>query len=316
MVSSRHVQLAPGYEELTPVSAAPVDSAHLAQSVRRDTADIASYALSYRQHRASQGVLGRTISRSPPVSETSTVGPSKHGSGAHNEYPPRRSSFSQIDPAFQSPGARAGTAQESPSMLTNLLRGSPPGASPEDGASASYDGASRPSSQEEGEHSGDRDGVSGARLARESSHLETVPEVDEQTPLLSNAASKQSSQQERRNMGDDDLESQGEWKPPTLRRLGRQARSRAAEYVTVLSSPSKWDGRAIWHSAVVAPVSYLPAVLVGLLLNILDALSYGTFQPTNPGYRFTADLRRYDLIPTCEPDIFAPRVGGYLHILC
>ena len=201
-------------------------------------------------------------------------------------------------------------------MLTNLLRGSPPGASREDGASALHDGASRSSSEEDGEDSGDGDGVSGARLAREGSRLETVPEVDEQTPLLSNTASKQSSERERRSLGDGDLESQWAWRPSTLRRLGRQARSCATEYAIVLFSPSKWDGRAIWHSAVVAPVSYLPAVLVGLLLNILDALSYGTFHSINSEHGPTADLPRHDPIPTRKPDIFTPWIGGYLYFLC
>ncbi|CAK7226141.1 hypothetical protein SCUCBS95973_006099 [Sporothrix curviconia] len=36
-----------------------------------------------------------------------------------------------------------------------------------------------------------------------------------------------------------------------------------------------WDRQRLWQNAVVAPVACLPAVIVGLLLNILDALSYG-----------------------------------------
>lgn len=36
-----------------------------------------------------------------------------------------------------------------------------------------------------------------------------------------------------------------------------------------------WDRRRLWENVVVAPVACLPAVIVGLLLNILDALSYG-----------------------------------------
>ncbi|RDL41955.1 cAMP-binding protein [Venustampulla echinocandica] len=40
-------------------------------------------------------------------------------------------------------------------------------------------------------------------------------------------------------------------------------------------NPRHWERRVIWQNAVVAPVGYLPAVILGLLLNILDALSYG-----------------------------------------
>jgi SulP family sulfate permease len=36
-----------------------------------------------------------------------------------------------------------------------------------------------------------------------------------------------------------------------------------------------WNRRDIWQHGVVEPVGYLPAVLLGLLLNVLDGLSYG-----------------------------------------
>ena len=39
--------------------------------------------------------------------------------------------------------------------------------------------------------------------------------------------------------------------------------------------PAAWDRRKIWQNAVSRPASFLPAILLGLLLNILDALSYG-----------------------------------------
>lgn len=163
-------------------------------------------------------------------------------------------------------------------MLTNLLRDSPPEPSPEEAGGATHDGTPRSSTDDDGEDSGDGDALSGPWLARETSRLETVPELDEQTPLLSSAASKQGSDRGRRELRDGDIEAQGAWRPSALRRLGRRARSCAA----ILSSPSKWDGRAVWRGAVVEPASYLPAVLVGLLLNILDALSYGMFRSVIP----------------------------------
>ncbi|EWC44016.1 hypothetical protein DRE_01368 [Drechslerella stenobrocha 248] len=52
-----------------------------------------------------------------------------------------------------------------------------------------------------------------------------------------------------------------------------------AEYARSLamriSSPKSWDRRAIWRNAIVTPVNTLPAVVLGLLLNVLDGLSYG-----------------------------------------
>jgi SulP family sulfate permease len=41
-------------------------------------------------------------------------------------------------------------------------------------------------------------------------------------------------------------------------------------------NPKAWNGKAIWAHAVTKPVKTLPAVVLGLLLNVLDALAYGT----------------------------------------
>lgn len=43
----------------------------------------------------------------------------------------------------------------------------------------------------------------------------------------------------------------------------------------LLCSPKSWNLREIWHNGVVHPISLVPSVFLGLLLNILDALSYG-----------------------------------------
>ena len=43
----------------------------------------------------------------------------------------------------------------------------------------------------------------------------------------------------------------------------------------ILSHPKTWSGRAIFDEVVIHPAKLLPAVFLGLLLNILDALSYG-----------------------------------------
>ena len=56
-----------------------------------------------------------------------------------------------------------------------------------------------------------------------------------------------------------------------------------------------WDRRRLWENVVVAPIACLPAVIVGLLLNILDALSYGKTlfamaYVAGISYGFVADL--------------------------
>lgn len=51
--------------------------------------------------------------------------------------------------------------------------------------------------------------------------------------------------------------------------------SKFAHGSRILFNPKAWDRRAIWREGVVYPVSLIPSVFLGLLLNILDALSYG-----------------------------------------
>ncbi|CRL23587.1 Sulphate anion transporter [Penicillium camemberti] len=104
-----------------------------------------------------------------------------------------------------------------------------------------------------------------------SSTIYDEPERDnEHTSLLSKSRSK--STQNYGSAGD--AENQG---PPVQRspNLIKKGVSSVAHYSRTLSNPKSWDRRVIWKEAVVYPASLVPAVLLGLLLNILDALSYG-----------------------------------------
>lgn len=56
---------------------------------------------------------------------------------------------------------------------------------------------------------------------------------------------------------------------------GTHAKSNILSGVSVVGHPNQWNRKALWETVVVRPVACLPAVIVGLLLNILDALSYG-----------------------------------------
>ena len=75
-----------------------------------------------------------------------------------------------------------------------------------------------------------------------------------------------------------DLESQ---KSPRRRAFStvRKALTRPKEHALVVvrraTNPKSWDKKSIWEHGVLQPARYLPAVILGLLLNILDALSYG-----------------------------------------
>ncbi|KAK5694100.1 hypothetical protein LTR97_009721 [Elasticomyces elasticus] len=74
-----------------------------------------------------------------------------------------------------------------------------------------------------------------------------------------------------------DVEAQPAGKPGTWNRLGHHYPSLhvLARTLQRVGQPKTWDFRAIGQEVVVRPASMLPAVFLGVLLNLLDALSYG-----------------------------------------
>ncbi|KAK2760810.1 hypothetical protein FQN54_002048 [Arachnomyces sp. PD_36] len=94
---------------------------------------------------------------------------------------------------------------------------------------------------------------------------------DERTSLLR----KRSVSKEPRNYRTvEDIEGQDFLRKRHPHKL-RQALAKGQAIGRRITDPKSWDRRTIWRDGVVYPVSLLPAVLLGLLLNILDALSYG-----------------------------------------
>lgn len=93
----------------------------------------------------------------------------------------------------------------------------------------------------------------------------------EDTPLLTKLYQPKSIRRK-------DLESQ-KYSPPGLlaksRSAGRTLADGSKAVAYTLSHPKTWSPRKIWQRTVAEPVSVLPAVFLGLLLNLLDALSYG-----------------------------------------
>lgn len=67
--------------------------------------------------------------------------------------------------------------------------------------------------------------------------------------------------------------------PPMNKSPFRQARESVAHGSNVWSHGIKrmkmMRAKDVWREAVVVPVGYIPAVILGLLLNLLDAISYG-----------------------------------------
>lgn len=63
---------------------------------------------------------------------------------------------------------------------------------------------------------------------------------------------------------------------PKLRHVILWPKEKGYDIVKVVANPRAWNRKAMWENAVKAPIECLPAVILGLLLNILDALSYGS----------------------------------------
>ena len=101
-------------------------------------------------------------------------------------------------------------------------------------------------------------------------------DVDETTPLMPREhlpSYHKPRYDERADVEDPLKDKLGTWNRlghhyPSLRGLGSRV------YRVALNSKS-WDLRMLTRKVIVEPVSMLPAVFLGLLLNLLDALSYG-----------------------------------------
>lgn len=99
---------------------------------------------------------------------------------------------------------------------------------------------------------------------------ESEPRDTERTSLLSKTRSKP-----LHHYGSvEDVESQGGAAQRASNAINSSI-SAVGKWSRVVLNPKAWDRRAIWQDGVVYPVSLIPAVVLGLLLNILDALSYG-----------------------------------------
>lgn len=159
--------------------------------------------------------------------------------------------------------------RESPpqtSALTELIRTSPPD---------EVNAQSSQAAQKSGERS--RPTMTIPEVVVDSPKSPNAP--TEESPLLPRGRLSSPSKKHNDDDEDQDLEGQairrtGTWHMfkhsyPSLPKL-------AARTFHVASNPKSWDMKQVVQKTVVKPASVLPAVFLGLLLNLLDALSYGS----------------------------------------
>lgn len=259
---------------------APIDSLQNARNVREDTAELASYALS------DQASSIRSLSPSRhDSSEQSRIDSyfdqDQSQNGDFDETPRPTTSGEQRPEIIHevsepcSPELRP-DSHRSTSALADMLRRSPPSKSPPKGTDSDLS-----SSEAHPEHSRREQESNEDAVLDDDEFLDTpsklVLDEDENTPLLRKSTGQDTNHPDYIH-GPRDLEAQElnrshSW--PKLKTVIQWPLRKSRHAVTVLGNPKSWDRRAIWNATVVAPAGYAPAVILGCLLNILDALSYG-----------------------------------------
>ncbi|MCJ1287118.1 hypothetical protein MMC26_006466 [Xylographa opegraphella] len=246
-------------------TAAPQNVTHTSSSsVREDTAELASRALSD---------VGSIRSRTPPTHHTSYVVDS---APAISEL--------LLDEPFEPTIAVDRNDAEYPAVIEEVSEPvSPEMRSSSQSKSATASILSNmmirmPSSTDEDQLSSNRrrgHGYSGVRV--QDTRNEELSQNHERTPLL-RSKSIRASQEYQDYSSFRDLESLGQGREGNLANHQQNissSREQSIQTASVQFNPRTWNRRKVWHVIVLRPVGYVPAIALGLLLNILDALSYG-----------------------------------------
>ncbi|KAL8859457.1 MAG: hypothetical protein Q9178_004135 [Gyalolechia marmorata] len=243
-------------------SPAPIDIFQdNAQEVREDTAELASWALSDKPSFAN-GHSPRRQLLSPTLLSNNDATPN-----GQNLLEQRRSEDSfrpDAIPEVSEPASPSSipSPRKSPgtSALSEMFKSSPPTEEEDPGA------------DDEEQSSGSSD--VGAVTVQEG----IISQPTEQTALL---LRKQvhgfNASHHHSYLGD--LESQKDGQVTvTERHRGRILAATAGhgkKTITKILNPKAWETKVVLDQGLLKPASYIPAVILGLLLNILDALSYG-----------------------------------------
>ena len=106
-----------------------------------------------------------------------------------------------------------------------------------------------------------------------------ISQPNERTSLLLMKKVAYGSDSTPKNGSVDDLEGQGtfyqQW-GKKVEGIYTQSKRQAISVVRTVEHPKAWDSKGIFNYVVQTPAGYLSPIILGLLLNVLDALSYGT----------------------------------------
>lgn len=245
----------------------PVESVQQhARSVREDTAELATYQLSDHAERRSPSFLSRQRSLSL---SSGRIGPGyDHVFEDDDSSIPQDAGSDTIPEVSEPPSPEdtgAAGGEVGPSLLAHMLRQSPP--------SAMETATQHDIVEQRDDHSTVRE----RRLKKASiPSASSNQDMTETTPLLGSLSPETQTTNGEYHL---DLEGQKARVPRRIARAVAQLCKRVGPpFVAMTRSvkdPKLYSRRSLWENGIVAPVACLPAVIVGLLLNILDALSYG-----------------------------------------
>ena len=224
------------------------------QGVREDTAELASWALSDIASNRSEHSPSRNHT-SPTTQHFSSLSSQLNSDDLtrHTSNTSRPEAIEEVPEPKSLQSSQSSQRSHGHSALTELLRNSPP--------------------TEEDSHSTDEDeSLTAAGLHPVTVREGIISQPSERTTLLDNKTAYGSIK---------DLENQQIASVRPTNRIDavlQRSREHTAHIVRVVSSPKSWDRHDILEYGVRQPASFVPPVILGLLLNILDALSYGDKQ--------------------------------------
>lgn len=241
-----------------------MDGAQYARSVREDTAELASYALSDRASIQSASPPTRPRPAQTQLELYSTPASDSESASNRDVEGLRHEIIQEVsEPA--SPVSGPSSKSPGNSALADMIKRSPLGQSPPD-----------EDRDDKNSHKGNEADVDAQQERRTITTNGVKVHDTERTPLIWKDSVETHHPDWIR--GQQDLEGQDIPKKLSwtkLRKITMWPREKGFDLARTVINPRRWDSRAIWDNAVLAPISVLPAVTLGLLLNILDALSYG-----------------------------------------
>ncbi|KAL2067367.1 hypothetical protein VTL71DRAFT_1792 [Oculimacula yallundae] len=246
---------------------AHIDNTYSARSVREDTAELASYALSDRASARSVSPPRRRATQTSLESyfnlgADEDTSPVRNAEGLHNHV------IEEVSEPVSPESSPSSVKAPGASALTDMLRRSPPNTPPK---SSEEDGDEAVQQDRDWEDESPRQ----RRLTLTSNGVGSEP--TERTALLGKDTRFETHHPDWIR-GEQDVERQEAKRGPAwpkLRNVVMWPREKGINVARTIVDPRAWDRKAIWQNAVKEPVGALPAVVVGALLNILDALSYG-----------------------------------------